>query len=178
MPRFCLVFVLACTCIFGQNAAPPAPKVPRQAPNFAIQTGPGKFTWLSEYNGKTRILAFILTTCPHCQFTTGILNKLQTEYASKGVQILATAIEPMSALHLPDFEKKFQPKFLLGYNDQGYVAKFLGLPENDPMFVPHLVFIDKTGVIREEFEGEDQRLMEDVQEKNLREALEKTLNAK
>ena len=69
-----------------------------------------------------------MTTCPHCQYTTGILNKLQKEYAARGVQVLATAIEAMSSLHVADFKKQFQTQYPVGYNDQKYVAKFLGLP--------------------------------------------------
>ena len=46
-----------------------APQLPRKAMPFGIQTGPDKYIWLSDYEGKTCVLAFILTTCPHCQFT-------------------------------------------------------------------------------------------------------------
>ena len=34
---------------------------------------------LSQYKGKVVVMAFILTTCSHCQRTTGYLNKLQKE---------------------------------------------------------------------------------------------------
>ncbi len=148
---------------------------PRKAPDLAIQVGEDKFTWLSEYSGKTRVVAVFMTTCPHCQFTTGILNKLQKEYAARGVQVLATAIEAMSSLHVADFKKQFQTQFPVGYNDQKYVAKFLGLPENDPMFVPQLVFVDKNGMIRAQFTGDSSAMEKEVQEKSLRETLEKIL---
>jgi hypothetical protein len=55
------------------------------------------------------------------------------------------------------------------------VAKFLGLPENDPLFVPQLVFVDKAGTIRAQFTGDDPRMEKAVQEKNLRETLDKVL---
>ena len=58
-----------------------AGEIPRKAIDCAVQTGPSKYIWLNEYAGKTVILAFILTDCPHCQFTTGILNKVQKDYA-------------------------------------------------------------------------------------------------
>ncbi|MCU1325660.1 MAG: Redoxin domain protein [Bryobacterales bacterium] len=150
-------------------------EVPRKAADLAIQVGLDKFTWLSEHTGKTRVIAVIMTTCPHCQYTTGILNKLQKDYAARGVEILATAIEPMSSLHVADFKKQFQPQFTLGFNDQKYVAKFLGLPENDPLFVPQLVFVDRSGTIRAQFTGDDPRMEKAVQEKNLRETLDKVL---
>jgi len=131
--------------------------------------------WLSEHSGRTRIVAFILTTCPHCQFTVGILNKLQNEYKPKGVEVLASAIEPMSSLHIPDFLKKFQVQFPVGYNDQAYAAKFLGRQDNDPMFMPQLAFVDRNGIIRAKYAGDDPALKDDIQEKSLRDALELTL---
>ena len=76
-----------------------------------IQTAPEKYVWLSQQSGKTCVLAFILTTCPHCQFTVGLLNKIQKDYADKGVVIIASAIEPMSSLHIPDFMKLLKPQF-------------------------------------------------------------------
>ena len=79
---------------FAQSAAwAQEPKVPRPAGDIGIQTGPGQYIWLSQYEGKTCILAFILTTCPHCQFTTGILNRIQKDYADRGVQVIESAVE-------------------------------------------------------------------------------------
>lgn len=152
--------------------------VPRKAPELAIQTGPDKFMWLSQEQGKTVIVAVIMTTCPHCQYTTGVLNKIQKDYAAKGVQIMATAIEAMSSLNIDGFKKQFQPAFPVGYNDQKYVNKFLGLPENDPMFVPQIVFVDKTGTIRAQFTGESPEMEKAIQEKKLRETLDKVLSGK
>ena len=93
-----------------------APQVPRKAGNIGIQIAPEKYLWLSQYSGKTCILAFILTSCSHCQFTTGILNNIQKDYAGKDVQVLASAIEPMSAVNIPAFVKAFNPAFPVGYN--------------------------------------------------------------
>ncbi len=153
------------------------PKVPRKAADIGIQTAPEKYVWLSQQSGKTCVLAFILTTCPHCQFTVGLLNKIQKDYADKGVVIIASAIEPMSSLHIPDFMKLLKPQFQVGYNEQSYVQKFLGRPDNDPMFMPQLAFVDRTGTIQAQYAGDDPLLARDIQEKSLRDALDKTLKA-
>ena len=162
------------------QAAPPTdakPSVPRKAENLGIQTAPEKYLWLSDYSGKTCIIAFILTTCPHCQFTTGVLNHIAKDYAGKDVQILATAVEPMSSLNIPDFKKQFTPAFPVGYNDQNYVAKFLGYPPNEPLFFPQVVFVDRNGIIRAHFNGDDPLMDKSIQEKSLRETLESTIKA-
>ena len=151
------------------------PQVPRKATDIGIQTGPEKYIWLSQYNGNTCVLAFILTGCTHCQFTTGILNRIQQDYESRGVKVIASAIEPMSSLHIPAFQKQFSPSFPVGYNEESYVAKFLGRPESEPMLMPQLAFVDRNGVIRVQFAGDDPALGKDIQEKSIREAVEKTM---
>lgn len=149
--------------------------VPRKAPAFGIQTGPGQYIWLSDYAGRPVILAFILTDCSHCQYTTGLLSKIQREYADKGLQVIESAIDSMSSLHIPDFLKKLNPPFPVGYDDQNYAATFLGYGATDPMFAPQLVFIDRNGMIRAQFGGDDPKLLKEVQEKTLRETLDEAL---
>ena len=73
---------------------------------------------LSQYKGKVCALAFILTTCPHCQKTVGFLSTMQKEYGARGFQVLASAIEDMAKMNVPDFIKRFQPPFPVGYSQQ------------------------------------------------------------
>ena len=178
MPLLFLALAASFSQLLPAQPAPsadPKPVLPRKAENIGIQVGPEKYLWLTDYTGKTLIVACILTTCPHCQFTTGVLNHIAKDYAGKDVQILATAVEPMSSLNIPDFKKQFMPAFPIGYNDQNYVAKLLGLPPNQPMFFPQVVFIDRNGIVRAQFTGGDAPMEKDIQEKSLRETLEKTI---
>jgi hypothetical protein len=52
-----------------------------------------------------------------CQFTTGVLNRIrlsartQADCEKQGVVVLASAIEIMPALHIPDFIAKYHPDF-------------------------------------------------------------------
>jgi thiol-disulfide isomerase/thioredoxin len=171
LPVFCLsALATIVPALVAQN-----PQVPRKAGDIGIQIAPDKYLWLSQYSGKTRILAFILTSCPHCQFTTGILNRIQKDYAGKDVQILASAIEPMSAVNIPAFVKAFSPAFPVGYNEQSYVARFLGYDPAAPLLMPQLAFVDRNGIVRVQFAGDDPALKNDIQEKSLRDALEKTI---
>src|SRR3954454_10778712 len=110
-----LLIIAAVATAFGAE-----PQVPRPAQPLGIQVGPEKYVWLSEYSGKTCVVFFLLTSCPHCQFTTGVLNRIQKDYEGQGVQVIASAIEPMSSLNIPAFKKKFSPAFPVGYNEQSY----------------------------------------------------------
>src|SRR5260221_8632408 len=86
-------------------------RAPRPSPDFAISLNDGSQINLSQYRGKVLVVAFILTYCPHCQFTVETLSKMQKEYGPRGLQVAASAIEDMASLAVPDFIKKFQPGF-------------------------------------------------------------------
>jgi peroxiredoxin len=175
--RLISILALLLACVAGLPLQAGSAPVPRKAPAFAVQTAPEKYLWLSDYAGRPVILAFILTDCSHCQYTTGLLSKMQRDYADSGLQVIESAIDTMSALHIPDFLKKLNPPFPVGYNEQNYAAVFLGYGATDPMFAPQIVFIDKTGMIRAQFGGDDPKLLQEVQEKTLRETLDLTLKA-
>src|SRR5947209_4588459 len=98
-----------------------AATIPRSTPEFAINTTDGRQILLTQYRGKTVILAFILTTCSHCQQTIGILSKLQPEYAARGVQVLACAIEDSAKQNVPGFIGQFHPTFPVGYSPRDSV---------------------------------------------------------
>ncbi len=151
-----------------------AAQVPRQSPEFAINTMDGKQILLSQYKGKVVALIFILTTCPHCQHTVGILTKLQNEYGPRGFQVLATAIEDMAKMDVPGFIQQFQPSFPVGYNYRDSVLEYLQHPAMFRLLMPQLVFIDRRGVIRAQYSGDDQFFAGD-QEKNIGEMIEKLL---
>jgi peroxiredoxin len=95
-----------------------AATIPRPSPEFAMNTAEGNQILLSRYDGKTIVFAFILTTCSHCQNTIGILSRLQSEYASRGVQVLACAIEDAAKRNLPGFIDRFKPPFPVGFNSR------------------------------------------------------------
>jgi peroxiredoxin len=152
-----------------------AATIPRQSPEFAIQTMDGKQILLSQYKGKVVVLAFILTYCPHCQKTCGILGQMQKEYGPQGLQILASAIEDMAKMTVPDFIKKFQPPFPVGYDLRDNVYTYLQHPSMLQMMMPNLAFIDRQGVIRSQYAGDDKFINSDDQEKNIRGEIEKLL---
>ena len=125
-----------------------AAQIPRKAPEFVITAPDGKQTLLSSYRGKTVVLALMYTTCPHCQKLSGELNGIQREYAAKGVQVLGAVWDPTAAKNLKAFTTAFASGFPCGSSSSEAVMTFLQQPSNNPPFVPILVFIDKTGMIR------------------------------
>src|SRR5262245_20241978 len=150
-----------------------AATVPRHSPEFAMTTADGKQILLSQYNGKTVVFAFILTTCPHCQQTIGVLNKLQPEYAARGVQVLACAIEDAARQNLPGFINKFKPAFPVGFSPRDSVYEYLQHPSMLRLDMPAMVFIDRQRNLRAQYEGASPFFTSGDQEKNIREEIEK-----
>ena len=126
---------------------------------------------ISQYHGKVVILAFILTYCEHCQFTSQILAGLQKEYAPQGFQVIAAATEDMAAMAVPDFVRRFQPGFPVGFAPRTSVQDYLEHPVMFKMMMPQIVVIDRQGVIRAQFPGDDKFFDRTSQEKNFRELL-------
>jgi peroxiredoxin len=169
---------LTMALVSGSLFAADAPKkkepvVPRKAPEFVFNMVGGQQQLLSMYKGKTIVLAFMFTTCPHCQKTAQVLTTVQTEYASKGVQVLGAVFDQAAASHVQEFDTKLHLNYPCGYSQQGPVLDFLQVPPTDPYFVPILVFIDKRGMIRSQYIGDDSFLQK--QELNIRIEIDKML---
>jgi len=173
---FGVAIAVAClaTCLASTGAAA---DLPRKAPPLTIGLPEGGKLALDSYKGKAVLLAFILTTCPHCQFTTGLLKQFQTEYGPRGLQVVEAAIDQGAEMLVPGFIQRFTPNFPAGFVAYDTSAQFI---QHNPMMIMHvpaLVFIDRQGTIRAEFEGDDPIFSEETQEKNLREQVEKLLHA-
>jgi len=164
-----ILIVSLCAVVAG------AATIPRHAPEFAMTGADGKQILLSQYNGKTVVFAFILTTCPHCQNTIGILSKLQPEYAKRGVQFLACAIEDAAKENLPGFIQQFKPPFPVGYAPRTSVYDYLQHPSMLILHMPAVLFIDRQRMIRSQYEGESPFYKDEEQEKNFRMEIDKLL---
>jgi peroxiredoxin len=171
MPKRAVLRILAGVWVAAMaNAA----EVPRPSPDFAINMMSGEQIQLSQYKGKVCVVAFILTTCPHCQKTVGYLSTMQNEYGPRGFQVIASAIEDMAKMNVPDFIKRFQPPFPVGFSSQNDVDGYLQHPVILRLLVPQLVFIDRNGTIRAQYGGDDKFFAEE-QDKHLREQIEALL---
>jgi thiol-disulfide isomerase/thioredoxin len=150
------------------------PTPPRPSPEFAIHLAPAPDVSPTQFKGKVVLLAFILTTCPHCQKATQMLSGLQNEYGPRGLQIMAAAFNEMSNMLVPDFNKQFRPTFPVGWAMRGDVLNYLEHSTMTQMYVPIFVMIDRKGIIRSIHYGDDPFMSD--QEKNVRGAIEQLLN--
>jgi thiol-disulfide isomerase/thioredoxin len=154
----------------------PGADLPRKAPPLAILMPGGTKLMLDSFKGKAVLLGFVLTTCPHCQYTTSLLKQIQLMYGSKGLQVVEAAIDQGADALVPGFIQHFQPNFPVGYVSYDTSSDFI---QHNPMLIMHvpaIVFIDREGNIREQYEGDDRFFSDDWQEKNLRAHVEMLLS--
>jgi len=123
------------------------PAMPRKAPEFTIIEPSGKQTLLSSLKGKVVVLAFIFTTCSHCQAECGVLNKLQGELGAKGFQTLAVAFNDNAGLLVNQFVQDFHIGFPVGSASRETVMNYLQLSDVMRWVVPQIVVIDRQGFI-------------------------------
>lgn len=128
----------------------------RPSPTLTIQRVGSPAIQLSQYRGKIVLLAFIHTTCPHCQELTRELIPIARDYQARGVQVVACAFNLNANQLVAAFVQQFQPTFPVGWTDNDTVMGYLGRSVIDtrPFFVPHLVFLDRGGMIQGDYAGE------------------------
>jgi thiol-disulfide isomerase/thioredoxin len=153
-----------------------AAKVPRRAPEYVVNLPTGKQLLLSQYRGKVVSLMFILTTCPHCQHTSQLIERLNKEYAPRGFQPILVAFNEQADKLVADLARRLGLSYPAGYDSRLPVYSFLERPLNQRTFVPLLVFVDRNGTIRAQYTGDDKFFAAADQEKNLRSMIERLLN--
>src|SRR6201999_1185942 len=129
MKNIALLTLAGAACLFAADPpSGPQPQIPRQAPELMIQM-PGKVIQLSQFKGYICALAFMATTCPHCQHMTQMLASLIPEYSQKGVQMLGVTLNAEATTELPNFSKVFAHNaFPIGMSVDPIARKFVEHP--------------------------------------------------
>src|SRR5579875_3094265 len=115
---------------------------PRKAPELAFHVPGHGEELLSQFRGKVILLEFIETTCPHCQDSTKVMTKLQSEYGSRGFQVLQVSDQVVS-----EFARQFGTNFPVGWISMSEMQAFMGWA-GGRFVVPQLLLIDRRGYIR------------------------------
>jgi thiol-disulfide isomerase/thioredoxin len=159
---------------------PDTSSTPRKSGEFVIHMTNGPDQLLSSYRGKVVLVAFMHTTCEHCQHMAGVLARVQNEYAAKGVQVLGVTFDPQAAKNVANFIKTFGVNYPCGYAAEDQVVKFLHAP-SEGYYVPILAFIDRTGTVRSQYlvmePGDDASKFLSDPDVNVRKELDKYLKA-
>lgn len=153
-------------------------EIPRKSGEFVIDLpGSGKQELLSQRlkGKKVTMLAFVSTTCPHCQTLAQSLSRMQKEYGAKGFQAIMVAYDPGAAANLARFKALFADGITIGTSQRDPVHNYLQVSLIGPSYVPKLVVIDGQGMIREQYNGGDAYFAGAQEEVNLRKSITKYL---
>lgn len=151
-----------------------APKVLRPSPELVVKLTGGEQLLLSKFRGKVVGLEILLTTCPHCQRCSGIMNKLYAEFGPKGFQPLGAAINEGAENLVPGFIYNLGLKFPVGVANREMAYEYLQVKmDSGPVYMPTLVFIDRKGNIRGQFFGDNEFFKNE--EQNIRTMIEALL---
>jgi AhpC/TSA family len=165
-----LTLLFATAALAADTAAPPRP-----SPPLTIERLGAPSVELSQYRGKVVALAFIFTTCSHCQDLTKLLGPLSHEYAMRGVQVLECAFNDDAKQTMAEFLQQFQPPFPVGWTSRATAMAYLqrSILDTRPLYVPHMVFLDRRGIIQADYPGESDFMKDPAT--NIRAELEKLL---
>ncbi|HEY7338199.1 MAG TPA: TlpA disulfide reductase family protein [Bryobacteraceae bacterium] len=136
--------------LFMAAAALAQVKVPRPAPELEIAEPSGRTAKLSSYRGDVVLLAFVVTSCPHCQAASKEFEKLQMEFGQRGFHAAEVAFDEN-----PDvaaYTSRFGLTFPVGRGTDAGMRAFLGIAPHDRLATPQVVLIDRIGMIRAQSE--------------------------
>jgi hypothetical protein len=157
--RTAILAVLSVTAAFSFQAKEDGPPAP---PFSILRAGTAQpLVQLGALRGKTVVIALIDTDCSHCQdLTRNVLIPVAHEYGPRGVEVAECAFNDFASQEVPKFIQKFLPPFPVGWNTRAAVNAFLQISVLDrrPLYVPHLVFLDRRGAIVGDYRGESEFL--------------------
>ena len=154
--RIAPVSALLVSTLAGTLALQAAAPVPRPSKEFTIVLPSGQQKLLSSYRGKVVMMAFMFTTCSHCQALSKIITKLQGELGPKGFQAVGavfnddvnTPTAGVNAQVTANFVSQFAAGFPVGYASQASVLSYLGHSDIERWVVPQIAILDRKGVVR------------------------------
>jgi peroxiredoxin len=129
------------------------------APDFVLKSVSGKNLRLSEYRGNVVMLSFWATWCGDCRAQLEHLGEVRDRYRDAGVELLAVSLDQTMRQAKDATSRASYPVL---HDAGGEVGRMYDVGK-----VPVLVLIDRSGVVREVFEGfrrgNDEQYLAEVQ---------------
>lgn len=120
--------------------------VPRPAPEFRIAEPNGRPLSLASLRGRVVLVAFVLTTCTHCQRASRTFQRLDQEFGSRGFDVVEAAFDEHA--DTAAYAKQLGLRFPVGITGRAEAFRFLGLRADQRIGTPQVVLIDRGGTIR------------------------------
>lgn len=177
-PKLVLLNCLTALALILPVAAAP-PKLPRPLADVSIDTPGAKRIRLidTKVGAPLRIVAVLSSTCAHCEEMVVVLSTLERKYRARGFRVFGALVDEEAPQQLPKFLAKTKPSFPIGTLSQDNTRRVADFGISDHPFVPILIFVDSSNIVRLQISGEDPLLNNSV-ERNVGSMIEGLLNRK
>ena len=144
------VFVIAATLAVAQAGSLSG----RRIPSFSLPDSQAVYHDILDYRGKVLLVEVMQTNCPHCQELSAQLEKVNEKYGEK-LPILAIVVPPDSVQTVAPFITRFHIRYPVLFDcGQATAAMLKVTPTNPQVHFPHLLLVDKRGMIVDDFDSE------------------------
>jgi peroxiredoxin len=137
-----------------------AADAPRAGGKLEVTTLEGKQLDIKDLAGNPVMVFFFSTDCSHCQATAKMLAPIYSEYRAKGVEIMGVTLNPTAKDNIDAFVRQYGVEFPVGLGGREEFVGYTGVTGR--FYFPYMLFVDKTGQIREEHDGADRGYFADL----------------
>jgi peroxiredoxin len=129
---------------------------PRVASQVSIPLPDGKKIKLQQYKGKVVVLAIFSMTCQDCVENVELLNQLQKSLGPQGFQAIAAAGDDNAQYSIGAFTQRYKITFPIGFLNKDEMIAIADIAPDRRPVAPIFLFIDKNGIVRFQYYGDDQ----------------------
>lgn len=142
-------WLITCVILLGVTAGASAlgARAGVEAPDFVLKSVAGPNLRLSEHRGEVVLLAFWASWCGDCRAQLESLAGLHELYAEAGLRLLAVSLDP-ERRSAEQAAAGMRADFSVLHDARGEVGRLY-----DVDALPHVVLIDRDGVVRQTFHG-------------------------
>jgi len=131
----------------------------RRAPGFSLNDSHFVQHDPQDYRGKVVIVDFMLTTCPVCNKLADVLVSVKAKYGDK-IAVMSVMTAPDNYQTADQFAAAHKITWPMLLDSGQVMMSYLKLsPSNPSVHFPHLFLIDGAGMIRNDFEGTEDKFL-------------------
>ena len=130
-------------------------KTPRPLTMLPIHTPEGKTIDLRKFKGKAMVLVIFSTSCDDCVAVIRLMDGIQKEYASQGLQVIGAAGDENARYLLAPFINRYRPTFPIGFLTKEEIIKLADVAKDARPVAPIVLFIDRWSTVRYQYYGND-----------------------
>jgi peroxiredoxin len=131
----------------------------RRAPGFSLTDSHYRQHDPQDYRGKVLLVDIMQTGCGTCIKLVDVLSQLKAKYGEK-LGIISVVTMPDNFATAEAFIAAHKLAWPMVFDSGQMIASYLEVtPSNPQVHFPHLFVIDKNGMIRNDFDGTDDKLL-------------------